>query len=80
MAHVCQARGPELQTQFLLGSPQGPCYEIHFIFNRDCLNPFFKEAYPMGKGDRRTKRGKIWRGSTGKRRPKKANKAKDDKS
>jgi 30S ribosomal protein S31 len=34
----------------------------------------------MGKGDRRTKRGKIWRGSTGKRRPKKANKAKDDKS
>ncbi len=25
----------------------------------------------MGKGDRRTKRGKIWRGTTGKRRPKK---------
>ncbi len=24
----------------------------------------------MGKGDRRTKRGKIWRGTTGKRRPK----------
>lgn len=33
----------------------------------------------MGKGDRRTKRGKIWRGSTGKSRPKKADKAKDDK-
>ena len=25
----------------------------------------------MGKGDRRTKRGKIWRGSHGKARPKK---------
>ncbi len=25
----------------------------------------------MGKGDRRTRRGKIWRGTTGKRRPKK---------
>jgi 30S ribosomal protein S31 len=25
----------------------------------------------MGKGDRRTKRGKIWRGTTGKTRPKK---------
>jgi 30S ribosomal protein S31 len=24
----------------------------------------------MGKGDRRTKRGKIWRGTTGKCRPK----------
>jgi 30S ribosomal protein S31 len=24
----------------------------------------------MGKGDRRSKRGKIWRGTTGKRRPK----------
>ncbi|MGD8834688.1 MAG: 30S ribosomal protein THX [Desulfobacteraceae bacterium] len=30
----------------------------------------------MGKGDRRTKRGKIWRGSTGNSRPKKQNKAK----
>lgn len=29
----------------------------------------------MGKGDRRTKRGKIWRGSTGKYRSKKAKKA-----
>ena len=28
----------------------------------------------MGKGDRRTKRGKIWRGSTGKKRPKKTKK------
>ena len=25
----------------------------------------------MGKGDRRTKRGKIWRGSNGNSRPKK---------
>ncbi|HNR52511.1 MAG: 30S ribosomal protein Thx [Deltaproteobacteria bacterium ADurb.BinA179] len=24
----------------------------------------------MGKGDRRSKRGKIWRGTTGKTRPK----------
>jgi 30S ribosomal protein S31 len=30
----------------------------------------------MGKGDRRTKRGKIWRSSTGNSRPKKQNKAK----
>lgn len=30
----------------------------------------------MGKGDRRSKRGKIWRGSNGKTRPKKNNKAK----
>ncbi|MCB2169055.1 MAG: 30S ribosomal protein THX [Deltaproteobacteria bacterium] len=28
----------------------------------------------MGKGDRRSKRGKIWRGSNGKKRPKKKNK------
>ena len=28
----------------------------------------------MGKGDRRTKRGKIWRGSYGKFRQKKSNK------
>jgi 30S ribosomal protein S31 len=37
-----------------------------------------KEVNRMGKGDRRTRRGKIWRGSTGKSRPKnsaKANKA-----
>ncbi len=25
----------------------------------------------MGKGDRRSKKGKIWRGTTGARRPKK---------
>ncbi|MGD9329974.1 MAG: 30S ribosomal protein THX [Desulfobacterales bacterium] len=30
----------------------------------------------MGKGDRRSKRGKIWRGSNGKKRPKKKNKVK----
>jgi 30S ribosomal protein S31 len=30
----------------------------------------------MGKGDKRTKRGKIWRGSNGKTRPKYAKKDK----
>jgi 30S ribosomal protein S31 len=28
----------------------------------------------MGKGDKRTKKGKIWRGSFGKSRPKKSKK------
>ena len=28
----------------------------------------------MGKGDRRTRRGKIWRGTSGKTRPKKKKK------
>ncbi|MFQ5650199.1 MAG: 30S ribosomal protein THX [bacterium] len=28
----------------------------------------------MGKGDRRTRRGKIWRGTSGKSRPKKRKK------
>ena len=32
----------------------------------------------MGKGDKRTKRGKIWRGSYGKYRPKQKNVEKDD--
>lgn len=32
----------------------------------------------MGKGDRRTKRGKIWRGTTGKSRSKKGKKTKAD--
>ncbi len=30
----------------------------------------------MGKGDRRTKRGKIWKGTNGKSRPKKNNRSK----
>lgn len=30
----------------------------------------------MGKGDRSSRRGKIWRGTTGKKRPKKTNKPK----
>ena len=30
----------------------------------------------MAKGDRRSKRGKIWRGTTGKRRPKNRNRVK----
>ncbi len=33
----------------------------------------------MGKGDRKTKRGKIWRGSTGKSRPKTKNIKKEEK-
>lgn len=33
----------------------------------------------MGKGDKRTKRGKIWRGSYGKYRPKKNEKHTDSK-
>ncbi|MBW1683160.1 MAG: 30S ribosomal protein THX [Deltaproteobacteria bacterium] len=31
----------------------------------------------MGKGDRKTKRGKIWRGTTGKKRPRKKKKDKE---
>ncbi|NQU14384.1 MAG: 30S ribosomal protein THX [Desulfobacteraceae bacterium] len=33
----------------------------------------------MGKGDIRTKRGKIWRGTTGRTRPKKKKKEKSQK-
>ncbi len=33
----------------------------------------------MGKGDRRTKRGKIWKGTNGKRRPKNNNRRKGKK-
>ncbi len=33
----------------------------------------------MGKGDIRTRRGKIWRGTTGKLRPKKKKKGKEQK-
>jgi 30S ribosomal protein S31 len=32
----------------------------------------------MGKGDARSKRGKIWRGTNGKYRPKKKKKAEQD--
>jgi 30S ribosomal protein S31 len=38
-----------------------------------------KEEDLMGKGDKRTKKGKIWRGSHGNSRPKKVKKEKDDK-
>jgi len=34
----------------------------------------------MGKGDQRSKRGKIWRGTTGKRRPKKKGTRKKEKN
>ncbi len=46
------------------------------------INPMiytFQGGNPMGKGDRRTKRGKIWRSSTGNSRRKKAKKAKEAK-
>lgn len=33
----------------------------------------------MGKGDKRTRKGKIWRGSYGKTRPQKSNKKSNDK-
>jgi 30S ribosomal protein S31 len=33
----------------------------------------------MGRGDIRSRRGKIWRGTTGKRRPKKKNRTKGPK-
>ncbi len=45
-------------------------WEAGFKFN-NC----FQEVIFMGKGDRRTKRGKIWRGSSGKSRLKKGKKA-----
>ena len=32
-----------------------------------------EELTLMGKGDRRTRRGKIWRGTYGKRRPRRRN-------
>ncbi len=32
----------------------------------------------MGKGDRRTRRGKIWRGTNGNARPKKKTKARKE--
>jgi len=32
----------------------------------------------MGKGDRRSKRGKIWRGTNGKRRPRKPKHSSDE--
>jgi 30S ribosomal protein S31 len=38
-----------------------------------------KEWNTMGKGDRRTKRGKIWSGTNGKSRPKKVKKNKTKK-
>jgi len=35
-----------------------------------------KEVNRMGKGDRKSRKGKIWRGTNGKTRPKNKNKAK----
>lgn len=35
-----------------------------------------KEVNVMGKGDRKSRKGKIWRGSNGKTRPKNKNKPK----
>jgi len=36
---------------------------------------FKRRKYPMGKGDQRSKRGKVFRGTFGKTRPKKPKKA-----
>jgi len=35
-----------------------------------------KEVSRMGKGDRKSRKGKIWRGTNGKTRPKNKNKTK----
>jgi 30S ribosomal protein S31 len=52
----------------MLGRFSGAWYEG--IFNQ----PISTGGKIMGKGDRRSRRGKIWRGSTGKYRSKKAKK------
>ena len=48
---------------------------LRLVFNHmnaQCM----KEMNRMGKGDRRSRKGKIWRGTNGKTRPKNKNKAK----
>ena len=51
------------------------------IFNSQSSIPACpgQEVNCMGKGDIRTKRGKIWRGTTGKTRPKKIKKKEQEK-
>jgi len=48
---------------------------LRFSAKRFSLRPYSyhspaNETQTMGKGDRKSKRGKIWRGSFGKKRPK----------
>jgi 30S ribosomal protein S31 len=44
------------------------------------IKTYYSGGSVMGKGDRRTKRGKIWRGTTGKHRAKKKKKEDSQKS
>ena len=53
-------------------------YDIGFMFEAERrfspnTNSTIQGATLMGKGDQRSRRGKIWRGTFGKRRPKKSN-------
>lgn len=47
---------------------RGPCPRAPACIGLDIPGP--EGGNPMGKGDRKTARGKIWRGSHGKSRPK----------
>jgi 30S ribosomal protein S31 len=60
---------------FLLANPR--CHDNWIIAKSNRAKK--KGDWNMGKGDRRTKRGKIWRGSTGNSRVKKQKKAKQGK-
>lgn len=50
-----------------------PFFFIHHQFANLLASNAGNKKITMGKGDKRTTRGKIWRGSHGKSRPKKAN-------
>ena len=73
-----------------LGEALKACYELTFaIYTRNKKQRVNIQLFGwdyhregecfMGKGDRRTKRGKIWRGSTGNSRLRKQKKAKSKK-
>jgi 30S ribosomal protein S31 len=44
-----------------------------FFFLKKIFDNLINNQTKMGRGDKRTTRGKIWRGSHGKTRPKKSN-------
>lgn len=48
-------------------------HNVGVVILRDAFDQFKRQPItnPMGKGDKRTKKGKIFRGSYGKRRPRK---------
>ena len=48
-----------------------PTFQYSTVFHSGHKPYHLQEADGMGKGDIRTRRGKIWRGTTGKTRPKK---------